>query len=70
MHQGCDFDYLHIALKETNIASVQEADLLRELNICDTLRDLVPFVQIKTRKIYAWRSFTFSKIEGYSLQLY
>ena len=70
MHQGCDFDYLHIALKETNVASVQEANLLLELNICDTLRNLVPFVQIKNRKIYAWRSFTFSKIEGCSLQLY
>ena len=30
--------------------------------ICDTLHDLVPFVQFKNRKIHPWRSVTFSKV--------
>ena len=29
--------------------------------ICDTLRDLVPFVQIKKRDKHSWRSVTFTK---------
>ena len=34
------------------------------LNICDDLRDLVPFVQIKNREKHSWRSVTFSKVAG------
>ena len=37
---------------------------------CDALRDLVPFVQFKKREKRPWRSVTFSKVAGFSLQLY
>ena len=43
---------------------------MQVLNICDALRDLVPFVQLKTREKHPWRSVTFSKVQGFSLQLY
>ena len=32
------------------------------LNICDALRDLVPFVQFKKRKKHLWRNVTFRKV--------
>ena len=32
------------------------------VNICDALRALVPFVQLKKREKYLWRSVTFSKV--------
>ena len=38
--------------------------------ICDALRDLVPFVQFKRREKHPWKSVNFSKIAGFSLQLY
>ena len=34
-------------------------------SICDTLRDLVPFVQFKKREKHPWRSVTFSKVPGF-----
>ena len=34
------------------------------LNICDALRDLVPFVKYKKHQKYSWRSVTFSKVAG------
>ena len=37
------------------------------LSICDTLRDLVPFVQFKKREKHPWRSVNFSKVAGWSL---
>ena len=39
-------------------------------NICDVLRDLVLFVQFKKREKHPWRSINFSKVAGFSLQLY
>ena len=33
-------------------------------NICDALRDLVPFVQFKKREKHPWRSVNFSKVAG------
>ena len=33
-------------------------------NVCDALRDLVPFVQFKKREKHPWRSVTFSKVAG------
>ena len=36
-------------------------------HIC-ALRDLVPFVQFKKREKHPWRSVTFSKVAGFSLQ--
>ena len=39
------------------------------LNICDDLRDLVPFVQIKNREKHSWRSVTFSKVAGLACNL-
>ena len=38
--------------------------------ICDTLRDLLLFVQFKKHEKLPWRSVSFSKVAGYSLQLY
>ena len=38
--------------------------------ICGALRDLVPFVQFRKRGKHPWRSVTFSKFPGWSLQLY
>ena len=32
-------------------------------NICDALRDLVPFVQFKKREKHPWKSVNFSKVE-------
>ena len=32
--------------------------------LCDSLRDLVPFVQFKEREKHPWKSVTFSKVEG------
>ena len=41
---------------------------LYDLNLftikCDTLRDLVPFVQFKKREKHPWRSVTFSNVAG------
>ena len=34
------------------------------------LRDLVLFVQFKKREKHPWRSVNFSKVAGFSLQLY
>ena len=38
--------------------------------ICNALRDLVPFVQFKKCENNLWRSDTFSKVAGFSLQIY
>ena len=38
--------------------------------ICDALHDLVPFVQFKKREKHPCRSLNFSKVAGWSLQLY
>ena len=38
--------------------------------ICDALRDLVPFAQLWKREKHPWRKVTFSKVAGWSLQLY
>ena len=32
--------------------------------MCDALRDLVPFVQFKKREKHPWRSVIFSKVAG------
>ena len=32
--------------------------------ICDALRGLVPFVQVKKRKKHPWKSVNFSKVAG------
>ena len=39
------------------------------MQLIGALRDLVPFVQFKTREKHPWRSVNFSKA-GISLQLY
>ena len=36
--------------------------ILQISNICDALRDLVPFVQFKKSEKHPWRSVTFSKV--------
>ena len=48
----------------------QHALKTKSLFICDTLYDLVPFVQFKKHEKHSWRSNTFTKIAGFSLQLY
>ena len=37
---------------------------------CDALRDLVPFAQFKKRENHPWGSVNFSKVAGWSLQLF
>ena len=37
---------------------------------CDALRDLVPFAKFKKREKHPWMSVNFSKVVGFSLQLY
>ena len=37
---------------------------------CDALRDLVPFAQFKKRENNPWGSVNFSKVAGWSLQLF
>ena len=55
-----------ILIKE--IAHVMESlftfdmPVLEFVNICDVMRNLVPFVQFKKREKLPWRSVTFSKI--------
>ena len=39
------------------------------LCICDTLRDLVPFVQFQKREKHPWRNVTFSKVSGLKVTL-
>ena len=41
-----------------------------ENNICDVLREFVLFVQFKKREKHPWMSVNFSKVAGFSLQLY
>ena len=38
--------------------------------ICAVLRNLVPFLQFKTREKHPWRSVSFIKATGFSLQIY
>ena len=42
----------------------------KKICICDALFDLVPFVQFNKREKHRWKSVTFSKVAGFSLQLY
>ena len=37
--------------------------------ICDTLHDLIPFVQFKKRDKHSWRTVTFSKVAGLKVTL-
>ena len=40
-------------------------------HVCDVLRDLVPFVQIKNREKHPWRYVVFGVVlQGFSQQLY
>ena len=43
---------------------------LQIFNNCDALRDLLPFVQFMKLEKHPWTSVTFSKVAGFSLQLY
>ena len=47
-----------------------ETEMSDRLQICDALRDLVIFIQFKKREKHLWRSVNFSKVAGFSLQLY
>ena len=48
-------------------SGLRHAAGLAMFNICDALRDLVPFVQFKKREKHPWRSVNFSKVAGFSL---
>ena len=48
----------------------KEQDIFAYSLICGALRDLVRFAQFKKREKHPWRSITFSKVAGWSLQLY
>ena len=55
-----------------NCLNVRKKYLLRRVKAiscsklckCDSLRDLVPFVQFKKREKYPWKSVDFSKVAG------
>ena len=38
--------------------------------MCDALRNLVPLYNLKKREKHSWRCVNFSKVAGFSLQLY
>ena len=44
----------------------QISNLSKHVNMCDALRDLVPFVQFKKREKHPWKSVTFRKLQAYS----
>ena len=52
------------------IMTLQTWTLVRQAKLCGALRDLVPFVQFKKRKKHPWRSVNFSKVAGWSVQVY
>ena len=39
------------------------------MHICDALRDLVPFVEVKNREKHPWRSVTFSKVADFFISI-
>ena len=43
--------------------SLSQGDLKVPKDKCETLRDLVPFVQFKKREKYSWRSVTFTGLK-------
>ena len=60
-------------LENRNINVLEQANILKfsKLDyICGALRDLVQFIQFKKREKHPWRSVNFSKVAGWSLQLY
>ena len=57
MHHTDFFQNLNTPLNRVSLK------LFRE-NICDVLRDVVPFVQFKKREKHPWKSVTFSKVVG------
>ena len=62
----CDFNTFHIEIH-------LEFDYLKTIltkNNGGALRDLVLFVKFKKPEKHPWRSVTFSKVPGFSLQLY
>ena len=44
--------------------------LSNSMVICDALGDLVLLIQFKKREKHPWRSINFSKVAGFSLQIY
>ena len=44
--------------------------VVKWIEIDDVLPSLVPFVQFKKREKQPWKSITFGKFAGWSLQLY
>ena len=47
-----------------------QMDARIHFDICGALRDLVAFVQFKKYENHPWMSVNFSKVAGFSLQLY
>ena len=48
---------------------IHEFTHLACIHKCGALRDLIPLVQFKKREKHPWRSVTYSKAAGFSLQL-
>ena len=57
-------------LKLLTASNCKACFVQNEIQICDVLRDLIPFVQFKKREKHPWKSVNFSKVAGFSLQLY
>ena len=53
-----------------NKEHVIKQDVKSKQTRCDELRNLVPFVQFKKLEKHPWRNVTFSKVAGFSFQLY
>ena len=58
--------------KAQTVLLVVEATMetVSDIDKCVPLRNLVPFEQFQKREKHPWRSVTFSKVAGFSLQLY
>ena len=58
------------ALFEMSEKALWKVTVFVSVSICDALRDLISFVQFKKREKHPWRSVNFSKVAGWSVQLY
>ena len=65
----CFFQYCQLLLSNPHILPPLQKNKTQNENICDALRDLVPFVQCKKREKHSRRSVTFSQVAGFSLNI-
>ena len=61
--------YCHLLLSNPHILPPLQKNKAQNENICDALRDLVPFARCKKRENHSRRSVTFSEVAGFSLNI-